>query len=240
MSSGVVSNVSPWIVPRASGFQPVERSPPRNGRKTSPWSRGSRSASDPDASASVRSSHVVEVAAVRERAALDDATLVGEVEEEARLRLRPLALVEHAERARGADHERGALARRAAGAGVRAGGVGPDRDVRDLRQPLAVDSERGEQLLVPVVRREVEQAARRRHREARLGRAAQVVGERDEPLRAAEDLGLVLGEPGELRRPERRVEERAGSCVHRVGVELPREPLRRARRCVCRASRGSA
>ncbi len=171
---------------------------------------------------------VVEVAAVRERAALDDSALVGQVEEEARLRLRPFALVEHAERTGRADHERCALARRAARARVRARGVAPERDVRDLRQPVAVDSDRGQQLLVPLARRQVEQSARRRQREARLGGAAQVVGEGDEPLGAPEDLGLVLGQPGELRRPERGMEERARACVHLICVELQCERLRGA------------
>ena len=57
--------------------------------------------------------------------------------------------------------------------------------------------------------------------------AAEIVGEGDEPGRAAEGLGLRLGEPGELRRPERGVEERAGARVHRLGVEPAREPLGR-------------
>ena len=73
--------------------------------------------------------------------------------------------------------------------------------------------------------REVEQAARRCHPEARLGLAAQVVGEGDEPRRATEDLGLRLGEPRELRRPEGGMEERAGARVNRLGVEPLREPL---------------
>ena len=93
---------------------------------------------------------LVEVAAVGERAALDDAARVREIEEEARLRLRPLALVEDAERARGADHERGALARHAAGARVGAGGVGPERHVGDPWQALLLDAEDVEQLGVPV------------------------------------------------------------------------------------------
>ena len=171
---------------------------------------------------------LVEVAAVGERAALDDVALVGEVEEEPRLRLRPLALVEDAECARGADHERGALAPRAARARVRAGGVAPEREVGEPRQSLGVEPERGEQLFVPVARREVEQAARRGNREGRLGAAAEIVGEGDEPGRAAEGLGLRLGEPGELGGPERGVEERARACVNRLGVESPREPLGRA------------
>src|SRR5439155_20272204 len=131
----------------------------------------------------------VEVAAVRKRTALDDVPFVGQVEEEPRLGLWSLALVEHAECARGADHERGALARRAAGARVRAGRVAPERQVGDRRQSRAVEAQRREQLLVPAARREVEQAARRGHREARLGFPLRVVGEGDEPRCAAERLG---------------------------------------------------
>ena len=84
MSRGVVSKVSPVIAPVASGSQPVERSPPRNGRNVSPCSSGPRSSTEPSAAASVCLEPGVEVAAVRERAALDDAALVEPVEEEAR------------------------------------------------------------------------------------------------------------------------------------------------------------
>src|SRR4029453_8097442 len=79
---------------------------------------------------------LVEVAAVGERAALDDAARVREIEEEALLRLRPLALIEDAERARGADHERGARPSGAARSCVGAGGVGPERYVGDPWQAL--------------------------------------------------------------------------------------------------------
>ena len=115
---------------------------------------------------------VVEVAAIGQRSALDDAVLVGEIEEEPRPRLRLLALVEDPERAGRTNHERGAVARRAARAGVRAGGVRPELYVVDLGEPVAVDAECCEQLLVPGECGEVEQPARRCHPEARPRLAA--------------------------------------------------------------------
>ena len=90
--------------------------------------------------------------------------------------------------------------------------------IRGRRSSL--DAEDVEQLRVPLLRREVEQAARGRHPEARLGFPAQVVGEGDEARRPAEDLGLRLGEPGELGRPEGRVEEGAGPRVDGLGSSL--------------------
>ena len=67
-------------------------------------------------------------------------------------------------------------------------------------------------------------------REARRRRAAEqplveVVAERDEASRRPEDLGLRLREPRELRRPEARMEVRAGARVHGVRVEPAPQPL---------------
>ncbi len=169
----------------------------------------------------------VEVAAVGERAALDDAALVQPVEEEARPRPRALGLVDEPQRAGGADHERGAASRcsrrRGSSRRRRARRAG-----RRSRQPLGVEAEHGEELGVPVVRRQVEQAGRGGHREARLGAAAEIVGERDEAGGPAEEVGLGLREPGELRGPERRVEVRAGARVHLAGVEAAAQRLGRA------------
>src|SRR5439155_10854346 len=67
----------------------------------------------------------VEIAAVGERTALDDAPVVEQVEEEPRLRLRLLGLVDDTQRSRGADAQRGALAAGAAGADVGARAVDP-------------------------------------------------------------------------------------------------------------------
>ena len=55
-SSGVVAKVRPVTVPLAAGSQPVERSPPRNGRNVRPWSSGPRPAREPAGAASVRPS----------------------------------------------------------------------------------------------------------------------------------------------------------------------------------------
>src|SRR5262249_57094814 len=60
----------------------------------------------------------VDVAAVRERAALDDAPIVDAVEEQARARERRLRVVHGAKSSRSPDRERSALARDAAGADV--------------------------------------------------------------------------------------------------------------------------
>src|SRR5262249_50160351 len=116
----------------------------------------------------------VEVAAVRERSALDDAAAVQPVQEEPRPRLRPLGLAEDAQRAGGADVQRGASAR-AARAEVRADPVDPDGDVLQVRQAFLVDVERREQLLVPAAGREIEEAGAGRERRARDRLAAEVV-----------------------------------------------------------------
>ena len=104
----------------------------------------------------------VEVAAVGKRAALDHATLVDPVEEEAAARLRDLRLVQRPKRARGPDHQRGTPASDAACTEVRACAVDPrrmpvpERLVRDRRQPGLVESERVEQLAIPAARVHVE------------------------------------------------------------------------------------
>ena len=193
----------------------------------------------------------VEVAAVGERAALDDAALVEPVHEEPRPRLRPLRLVEDAQRARGADHERRARRAGAAGAEIRAGAVdrAPGTSRRSARARGAAAATR---------RRRARRAARRptagrRGRAARCRRRSR--GSRRQRCRAAarrgsrrtrrsgpptrKDLGLRLREPGELRRPEARMEVRAGARVHdvpsRAGAGATRPPPRSA----CPASRGS-
>ena len=93
------------------------------------------------------------------------------------------------------------------------------------REPLFVDAERVEQLLVPAARRQVEEAGARGDRGARDRSAAEVVGERDEALRLPEDVGLRLREPRELRRPERRMQVGAGAGVDGIVVEPATEPL---------------
>src|SRR3954453_22523567 len=98
----------------------------------------------------------MQVAAVGDGAALDDAALVEEVAEEPFLRHR-LALAHDAERARRADHQRGALGGRATGAEVRARAVterrkrrpGARRPVVERGEEIGVELERRQQLLVP-------------------------------------------------------------------------------------------
>ncbi len=234
-SAGVVANVSPVIAPVAVASQPVDRSPPRNGTKVRPWSRASA------APAGERPLEpVVEVAAVGERAALDDAPLVEPVEEEAGLRLGRVGLVENAERGRGADHQRGAARAGAAGAEVRAGAVeerrvpAAVRFLAEQRQPLLADAGKLQELGIPAARVDVEQPCRRgegdaRHRFRAEQLGVEVVGHRNEPRRGSECLRLGLGEPEQLRRPERGMEVLAGPRVHGSAVGAFREPSGRAR-----------
>ena len=193
----------------------------------------------------------VEVAAVGERAALDDAALVEPVEEEARPRLRPLGLVEDPQRARGADHQRRARRAGAAGAEVRAGAVdrapGTSRRSarREARQPLLVDTEHVEQLDVPAsCRRGRAGRCRTRSRgssSARCRAAARRGSRQNETKRAAdaEDLGLGLREPGELRRPEATGGGARRCARARRPGRAGAAATRRRRRCACRASRGA-
>src|SRR5207248_800184 len=99
-----------------------------------------------------------EVAAVRDRPALDEPPLVQPVAEETATRLGPLRLEQNAVGTGRSDHQRRAVARRAAGADVRAGAVAEgreprllrsDRRVRDLGQPPGAELELPQQLLVP-------------------------------------------------------------------------------------------
>ena len=181
---------------------------------------------------------VVDVAAVRECAALQHAPLVDAVEEEAGARLRPLGLVEDAVGARGADHQRRALPRHAPGAEVRADAVeergipAAGRLVPERRQALRLHADRLEELRVPVAAREVEEpgAGGEGHRRLRplAGQPlVEVVGERDEPRRRAEELRLLLGEPRELGRPVARVQVRARARVDGLRVEQALQPLGR-------------
>ena len=127
---------------------------------------------------------VPEVAAVRERAALDEPLGVEPVQEEPGARLRR-ARVDRADRGRGADHQRRPPRLDAVRADVRAGAVAERREprlvavnrlVRERRQALRPDADGVEQLPVPVAGGEVEQpgagSARRASRRARRAGAA--------------------------------------------------------------------
>src|SRR5439155_8578764 len=109
----------------------------------------------------------MQVPAVRERAALDDARRVDPMEEEPGPWLRPLRLVHGSERARGTDHQSGALPRDTSHTDVRACAVEERRipalegRVRDLEQALGVEAERLEQFLVPRPRSQIDESRRR-------------------------------------------------------------------------------
>src|SRR5207237_920312 len=141
---------------------------------------------------------VVDVAAVRERAALQHAPVVDAVHEETRARLWPLRPVQHAIRARRPDHERRALPGGAARAEVGARAVDERRIpvadglVAELWQAVRVEPERRQELLVPGSAREVEEARAGGKRHRRLRDLAgqplvQVVRERDEPTGRAQE-----------------------------------------------------
>ena len=149
--------MSPAIAPVASGFQPGLRSPPSSGRNVRPCASGSRGSSCSTRERPLEPGE--EVAAVGDRAALDHAALVARSSRRARRAAR-LALVQDAVGARGADHQRRSVRRRAAGAEVRAGAVA-ERRVASCR---------------PARRRSAAAAARR----ARARRAAR----RPTPVRA--------------------------------------------------------
>ena len=154
-----------------------------------------------------------EVAAGAQRAALAEAAIIEAVEEEPRLRLRPLRLVHDPQRARRSDHQRGAAAADASRADVRARAVAScgndvrDRVVADRRQRRDVEAEQVESLLVPgePVRVEEAGAGRGGDRRCELPREPQqqVVAERDVPGRAH----ALLAETRDLRRPVRRMLE---------------------------------
>ena len=159
-----------------SAFQPSERSPPRNGRKTSPCAAGARSARPASpTSRSVRSEPGVQVAAVGERAALAEAVCRRGGRERAPGAARPSRRgVDDAERRRRPDHHaRPAPAscsprRRSSRRRHRA----PDRRRRPARRrPAAscapVDPERIERLVVPVEPVGVEETGAARGRDAR-------------------------------------------------------------------------
>ena len=252
MSRAVVSKVSPAMSPFASGSQPIERSPPRNVRKVSPWSSGSRSPK-PSSDAGERLVQPgVEVAAVGERASLDDAALVQPVEKETGPRLGALRLVQDPKRSGGADHQGGPCLAGAAGAEVRAGSVDHRRIPAVLRaRPRCCgrrDSSRDRTSSSSASQRcsfEVEEAGAGRDREAAGRRNAEqllveVVAERDEPRRAAKDVGVGLGEPHELRGPEARMDVRSRARLHCRRRRPAGEAIRRRRRSACPASRARA
>ena len=239
--AAVVAKVRPITAPLASGFQPVERSPPRKGRNMIPWSSRARPRRPP--SSSVSSSQT------RRFPPSESAPPSTTRRSSTRYMKRPGR--GRAPRSRrgsagsgGADRERSAPAG-AAGAEVRADAVDQSDHAcgsREPRQPLAVDAEELEQLLVPAARAarssrpvpdaiETLVAARREQ--------LPVVGERDEARRSAEDVRLGLGEPGELRRPVASGGG-AGRCGRarprrRARAQLPAAPAAR-----CPASRAPA
>ena len=96
MSRGVVSNVSPVIAPFASGSQPGRALAAEEREEREPVVVG-LALSEPGLARESRPA-TPEVAAVGERAPFDDAPLVDAVEEEPRLRLRTVGLVEDAQR----------------------------------------------------------------------------------------------------------------------------------------------
>ena len=97
----------------------------------------------------------VEIAAVRERASLDDTLVVHPVHEQRRPGLGPRRLVDRPKGARGADHQRGALTGQTSRSEIGARSVeerripAVDRLIGDLGKPFGIESERVEQLLVP-------------------------------------------------------------------------------------------
>jgi len=178
----------------------------------------------------------MEVAAVRERAPLHHPPLVEQVEEEPRPGLRSLRLVEDPQRAGGSDHQRRPRPAGAARSEIRAGAVDQGRiparlrPVRKGRQPLLVDAEHLEELGVPAAGGEIEQAGARGDRAARRRTCpaqlfVEVIAEGHEAGHAPKDVRLGLGQPGELRRPEARVEMRTGSRLDGGWVDAPPEPL---------------
>ena len=153
------SKVSPSTAPFACWCQPGLRSPPSSVRNVNPCESGSRSASEPSASSSVCSSHLHQAAAVRQRAAFDDATVVDPVDEEtlraraaARSRrrcgtrpmCRPSVRLGHGVTQPAPRFEQRAVEPR----GIPA----VDRLVGDLRQSRRLEPERRQQFLVPRAR----------------------------------------------------------------------------------------
>ena len=194
---------------------------------------------------------VVQVPAVRQRAALDDPRLVDPMQEETRARLRLLRLVDNSHRARRADHQRRAPAGHAARTEVGAGAVEKRRipavDRLHPRSPVGARRRARACRAAPRPRsasrgRAGPSQKRSRYPQERLVRAAVRRGSR-----RTRRSGARRGKPPALPAPARRASPASSSygsdspyvharprCRDGAGAGRPR------RRSACRASRGSA
>ena len=235
MSSGVVSKRSPAIAPRRPGRQPGARSPARCGTKVSPWPAAGRSAT-PCASGrrSVDSSHRCRFAPGGERAADERPARVDAVAEEARAAADPRLGDDPDGRGR-AHVQRGARRRRAARAEVRASAVAErgiprvDRVVRDrgqLRRARRRAASSSSASQPASVHRPVPDAIERLLRSSPVTSSSSQSANETKRRAARKAAGSSPGEPGELGRPEARVQRRARSAAtrrpHRVAPRAAR------------------